>query len=187
MTETAAILAEATYQSLVLMDEVGRGTSTFDGLALAWASVETLAKRRALTLFATHYFELTHLPDNESSAFNVHLTAQVTANQIIFLHRVVEGPTSQSYGLHVARRAGIPDEIIGRAASYLAELESQQVVLNQLRAIHRRGSADERALSGYEQTISASDPASDQSAPAAAICASRAATEAPPAPGGGGT
>ena len=131
MTETAAILAEATDQSLVLMDEVGRGTSTFDGLALAWASAEALARRRALTLFATHYFELTHLPDNESSAFNVHLTAQVTGDQIIFLHRVMEGPTSQSYGLHVARRAGVPDEIIGRASSYLAELESQQVILNQ--------------------------------------------------------
>ena len=131
MTETAAILAEATDQSLVLMDEVGRGTSTFDGLALAWASAEALAGRRALTLFATHYFELTHLPDNESLAFNVHLTAQVTGDQIIFLHRVMEGPTSQSYGLHVARRAGVPDEIIGRAASYLAELESQLVILNQ--------------------------------------------------------
>ena len=128
MTETAAILAEASDQSLVLMDEVGRGTSTFDGLALAWASAEALAKRHALTLFATHYFELTHLPKSESSAFNVHLTAQVTGDQIVFLHRVMDGPTSQSYGLHVARRAGVPDEIIGRAASYLAELESQQVL-----------------------------------------------------------
>ena len=134
MTETAAILAEASDQSLVLMDEVGRGTSTFDGLALAWASAETLAKRHALTLFATHYFELTHLPESESSAFNVHLTAQVTGDQIVFLHRVMDGPTSQSYGLHVARRAGVPDKIIGRAASYLAELESQQVALNQHQA-----------------------------------------------------
>jgi DNA mismatch repair protein MutS len=131
MTETAAILAEATHQSLVLMDEVGRGTSTFDGLALAWASAEALAKCRALTLFATHYFELTQLPETEPSAFNVHLTAQVSGDQIVFLHRVMEGPTSQSYGLHVARRAGVPDAIIGRAASYLAELESQQVALNQ--------------------------------------------------------
>jgi DNA mismatch repair protein MutS len=131
MTETAAILAEASDQSLVLMDEVGRGTSTFDGLSLAWASAEALAKRHALTLFATHYFELTHLPESEPSAFNVHLTAQVTRDQIVFLHRVMDGATAQSYGLHVARRAGLPDEIIGRAASYLAELESQQVALNQ--------------------------------------------------------
>ena len=134
MTETAAILAEATDQSLVLMDEVGRGTSTFDGLALAWASAEALAKHRALTLFATHYFELTHLPDSEPTAFNVHLTAQVSGDHIVFLHRVMSGPTSQSYGLHVARRAGVPDHIIGRAASYLVELESQQVALNQTQA-----------------------------------------------------
>jgi DNA mismatch repair protein MutS len=131
MTETATILAEATDQSLILMDEVGRGTSTFDGLALAWASAEALAKHRALTLFATHYFELTHLPDTEPAAFNVHLTAQLSGDQIVFLHRVMSGPTSQSYGLHVARRAGVPDHIIGRATSYLAELESQQVALNQ--------------------------------------------------------
>ena len=134
MTETAAILAEATDQSLVLMDEVGRGTSTFDGLALAWASAEALAKRSALTLFATHYFELTSLPDSEPAAFNVHLTAQVTGDHIVFLHQVMDGPTSQSHGLHVARRAGVPDEIIGRAASYLAELESQQVALNHRQA-----------------------------------------------------
>ena len=130
MTETAAILAEATDRSLVLMDEVGRGTSTFDGLAIAWASAEALAKRSALTLFATHYFELTSLPDSEPTAFNVHLTAQVNGEHIVFLHRVMDGPTSQSHGLHVARRAGVPDEIIGRAASYLAELESQQIALN---------------------------------------------------------
>ena len=134
MTETAAILAEATDRSLVLMDEVGRGTSTFDGLALAWASAEALAKRSALTLFATHYFELTSLPDSEPAAFNVHLTAQVTGDHIVFLHQVMDGPTSQSHGLHVARRAGVPDEIIGRAASYLAELESQQVALNRHQA-----------------------------------------------------
>ncbi|MEC8308616.1 MAG: DNA mismatch repair protein MutS [Pseudomonadota bacterium] len=130
MTETAAILAEATDRSLVLMDEVGRGTSTFDGLAIAWASAEALAKRSALTLFATHYFELTSLAGSEPTAFNVHLTAQVTGEHIVFLHQVMDGPTSQSHGLHVARRAGVPDEIIGRAASYLAELESQQIALN---------------------------------------------------------
>ena len=135
MTETAAILAEATDRSLVLMDEVGRGTSTFDGLALAWASAEALAKRSALTLFATHYFELTSLPDSEPAAFNVHLTAQVTGEHIVFLHQVMDGPTSQSHGLHVARRAGVPDEIIGRAASYLAELESQQIALNHRQAM----------------------------------------------------
>ena len=131
MTETAAILSAATSKSLVLMDEVGRGTSTYDGLALAWAAAETLAKIRALTLFSTHYFELTHLPDREYSSFNIHLTAQVKGDQIVFLHQVMEGPASQSYGLHVARRAGVPAETIGRASTYLAELESQQVSLSQ--------------------------------------------------------
>tara|TARA_B100000900_G_scaffold413699_1_gene438311 strand:+ start:118 stop:1530 length:1413 start_codon:yes stop_codon:yes gene_type:complete len=135
MAETAAILAGASDRSLVLMDEVGRGTSTFDGLALAWAAAEAMAKRSTLTLFATHYFELTSLPDSEPAAFNVHLTAQVTGDQIVFLHRLMEGPTSQSHGLHVARRAGVPDEIIGRAASYLAELELQQVALSNRQAV----------------------------------------------------
>jgi DNA mismatch repair protein MutS len=130
MTETASILAQATDASLVLMDEVGRGTSTFDGLALAWSAAESLGARGALTLFATHYFELTRLPEQIDHIFNIHLTAQVTGEQIVFLHRVESGPTSQSYGLHVARRAGVPEDVIGRAASYLAELESQQVQLD---------------------------------------------------------
>ena len=129
MTETAAILSEATAKSLVLMDEVGRGTSTFDGLALAWSAAEALAKRGALTLFATHYFELTRLPETEDRAFNLHLTAQIAGDQIVFLHQVMDGPTSQSYGVHVARRAGVPEEVIGRAAAYLAELESTQASL----------------------------------------------------------
>lgn len=125
MTETAAILAEATERSLVLMDEVGRGTSTFDGLALATAAAETLAARGALTLFATHYFELTQLPERIANAYNLHLTAEVEGDRIVFLHRVKTGPTSRSYGLHVARRAGVPDSVIGLAAAHLAELESQ--------------------------------------------------------------
>ena len=134
MTETAAILSQATKSSLVLMDEVGRGTSTFDGLSLAWSTAETLAQRGALTLFATHYFELTRLPETESTAYNVHLTAHIQGDQIVFLHQVVPGHTSQSYGLHVARRAGVPEAVIGRAATYLAELESQSVSVNTGRA-----------------------------------------------------
>lgn len=130
MTETAAILAEATAASLVLMDEVGRGTSTFDGLALAWAGAESLAERGALTLFATHYFELTRLAETYRQVFNIHLTAQVSGESIVFLHRVAEGPTSRSYGLHVARKAGLPDAVLGRAASYLAELEAGQQAIS---------------------------------------------------------
>ena len=131
MAETATILSEATAKSLVLMDEVGRGTSTYDGLAIARATAETLAKRHALTLFATHYFELTHLPNSEPSIFNTHFTAQVKGEKITFLHRVEEGPASKSYGLHVARRAGLPRETIGQATAYLALLESQQLRLLQ--------------------------------------------------------
>lgn len=123
MTETAAILTHATPSSLVLMDEVGRGTSTYDGLALAWACAHALADRHALTLFATHYFELTTLPETTSGVGNLHLAATVAGESIVFLHQVMEGPTSRSYGLHVARRAGVPDAVIGRAQGYLAQLE----------------------------------------------------------------
>jgi len=109
MTETANILHNATPESLVLMDEVGRGTSTFDGLSLAWAAAERLARKvKSYTLFATHYFELTALPEHVGHACNVHLTATEHDDRIVFLHSVHEGPASQSYGLQVARLAGVP-------------------------------------------------------------------------------
>lgn len=123
MTETAAILTHSTASSLVLMDEVGRGTSTYDGLALAWACAHALADRKSLTLFATHYFELTTLPETTTGVGNLHLAATVAGESIVFLHQVLPGPTSRSYGLHVARRAGVPDAVIGRAQGYLAQLE----------------------------------------------------------------
>ena len=124
MTETANILHNATEYSLVLMDEVGRGTSTFDGLSLAWATAEHLAKHiRCYTLFATHYFELTQLADDLRHAVNVHLTATEHDDKIVFLHNVHDGPASQSYGLQVAKLAGVPDEVIRHAKSQLAELE----------------------------------------------------------------
>lgn len=128
MTETAAILTHATPSSLVLMDEVGRGTSTYDGLALAWASAHALAERRAFTLFATHYFELTQLPETVAGVGNLHLAATVAGETIVFLHQVLPGPTSRSYGLHVARRAGVPDVVIGRAQAYLAQLEQEMTL-----------------------------------------------------------
>ena len=125
MTETASILHNATPRSLVLMDEVGRGTSTFDGLSLAWAAAERLARRvRSYTLFATHYFELTALPEQVGNAHNVHLTATEHDDRIVFLHSVQEGPASRSYGLQVARLAGVPIDVIDNARSKLAELES---------------------------------------------------------------
>lgn len=128
MTETANILHNATPQSLVLMDEVGRGTSTFDGLSLAWAAADYLARElRALTLFATHYFELTTLPDQDEGVVNVHLTATEHGDRILFLHSVKEGPASQSYGLQVAQLAGIPPAVIQQARQKLAQLENQEV------------------------------------------------------------
>jgi len=124
MTETANILHNATEHSLVLMDEVGRGTSTFDGLSLAWATAEHLARNiRCYTLFATHYFELTQLADDLQHAVNVHLTATEHDDTIVFLHNVHEGPASQSYGLQVAKLAGVPEDVIQNAKAQLAHLE----------------------------------------------------------------
>ena len=128
MTESAAILNGATESSLVLMDEVGRGTSTFDGLALAWAIAKQLIDvTRCFTLFATHYFELTQLPDIHASAANVHLSAVEHKDSIVFLHAVQPGPASQSYGLQVAQLAGVPTAVIKAARKHLALLESQSV------------------------------------------------------------
>ncbi len=125
MTETANILHNATERSLVLMDEVGRGTSTFDGLSLAWACARHLAdKVRAYTLFATHYFELTQLPDETSGVANVHLNATEHGDSIVFLHAVQEGPANQSYGLQVAQLAGVPRDVITLAKGRLEQLEA---------------------------------------------------------------
>ncbi len=124
MTETANILHNATEQSLVLMDEVGRGTSTFDGLSLAWSAAEYLANDvKAMTLFATHYFELTVLPELSQGVYNVHLTAMEHQDHIVFMHEVQEGPASQSYGLQVAQLAGVPGHVISRARQKLIQLE----------------------------------------------------------------
>ena len=128
MTESATILHGATDQSLVLMDEVGRGTSTFDGLALAWAIARHLIETtRCFTLFATHYFELTQLADVHSSAANIHLSAIEHKDRIVFLHAVQPGPASQSYGLQVAQLAGVPQSVIRAARRHLAALEMQAV------------------------------------------------------------
>jgi len=124
MEETANILHNASERSLVLMDEIGRGTSTFDGLSLAWSCGLELAKRiRAFTLFATHYFELTTLPDEHPGIANVHLDAVEHGESIVFMHAVREGPASQSYGLQVAALAGVPRAVIERARLRLRELE----------------------------------------------------------------
>jgi DNA mismatch repair protein MutS len=127
MTETATILNNATERSLVLMDEIGRGTSTFDGLSLAWAAAHHMAEQvSAFTLFATHYFELTALAQELEHCDNVHLDATEHEGQLVFLHSVRPGPANQSYGLQVASLAGVPNDVIRRARKYLKTLESQQ-------------------------------------------------------------
>jgi DNA mismatch repair protein MutS len=124
MTEAANILNNATHRSLVLMDEIGRGTSTYDGLSLAWACATHIAQHvRAFTLFATHYFELTSLANDVDACANVHLDATEHGDKLIFLHRVKEGPANQSYGLAVAALAGVPPKVIGAARKFLRDLE----------------------------------------------------------------
>ncbi|MFC3294487.1 DNA mismatch repair protein MutS [Modicisalibacter luteus] len=141
MTETASILHNATHQSLVLMDEIGRGTSTFDGLSLAWASAEHLARVKAFTLFATHYFEMTALAEQMEGVVNVHLTAAEHRDGIVFMHRVEDGPASQSYGLQVAQLAGVPQAVIARAREKLAGLEQQEVDQGQRKSGHSEATA----------------------------------------------
>ena len=127
MTEAANILHNATASSLILLDEIGRGTSTFDGLSLAWAMARDIATRvRAFTLFATHYFELTTLASEVEGCANVHLDATEHGDGIVFLHAVKDGPANRSYGLQVAQLAGVPVGVIGEARHYLEELESQR-------------------------------------------------------------
>ena len=132
MTETANILHNATEKSLVLLDEIGRGTSTFDGLSLAWAvAKQLLDKNKSLTLFATHYFELVRIADDYKQAANVHLDAVERDTKqgkgIVFLHAVEEGAANQSYGLQVAQLAGIPKTVVNYAKRKLAELEQQHI------------------------------------------------------------
>ena len=143
MTESANILHNATAHSLVLMDEVGRGTSTFDGLALAWAIARHLIeKSRALSLFATHYFEMTRLAIEYREAANVHLDAVEHKDTIVFLHAVEEGPASQSYGLQVAALAGVPKPVIRTARKYLQMLEDASL---------QRGSQNDLFAAGQAQ------------------------------------
>ncbi|MCK4493685.1 MAG: DNA mismatch repair protein MutS, partial [Methylococcales bacterium] len=133
MSETANILHNATANSLILMDEIGRGTSTFDGLSLAWAAAEHLAKTtKAFTLFATHYFELTRLAEDHKTIYNLHLDAKEHGDKIIFLHAVKEGAANQSYGLQVAALAGVPRGVIEQAKLKLHSLEKKSYQEQQL-------------------------------------------------------
>jgi len=156
MTESAAILHNATDRSLVLMDEVGRGTSTFDGLALAWAIAKDLVeKNKSLSLFATHYFEMTRLALEHKEVANVHLDAVEHKDSVVFLHAVEEGPASQSYGLQVAGLAGVPKPVIRRARKYLQMLEDASLT---------RGNQDDLFLQKKIETElePATDPLRDE-------------------------
>jgi DNA mismatch repair protein MutS len=129
MTETATILNNATAQSLVLMDEIGRGTSTYDGLSLAYATADHLASKiAAKTLFATHYFELTELAEQTTGLVNVHLDAIEHKDTIAFMHTVLDGAASKSFGLQVAALAGVPKAVIAHAKQKLKLLENHQSV-----------------------------------------------------------
>jgi len=123
MVETARILNHATGKSLVILDEVGRGTSTYDGISIAWACVEYLHERGPKVLFATHYFELTRLPEELSGVKNAHVTAREWGDHVVFLHKVEPGPADRSYGIHVARLAGVPKEVLERASGLLQGFE----------------------------------------------------------------
>ena len=150
MTETASILHHATAKSLVILDEIGRGTSTLDGLSLAWAITETLAARGACTLFATHYHELTQLADTLPRVTNLHVSVREWNDEVVFLHKIVPGRTDRSYGIHVARLAGLPRETVARAREVLELLGTVEV-------------AD--ALSGRVQRVAATPRKSPPSAP----------------------
>ena len=157
MTESASILHNATGKSLVLMDEVGRGTSTFDGLALAWAIAKHLVERNgSLSLFATHYFELTRLALEYKDVANVHLDAVEHKDTVVFLHAVEEGPASQSYGLQVAGLAGVPKPVIRQAKKYLQLLEESSV--------GRGGQADLFTKTAEPEREPDSDPLRDEMA-----------------------
>ena len=130
MIETANILRNATPRSLVLLDEIGRGTSTFDGLSIAWSIVETLHSepaRTAITLFATHYHELTGLVDSLEYAGNYQVSVKENGDKLIFLHKIVEGACDSSYGIHVAEMAGLPTNVVRRARKILLRLEKQKI------------------------------------------------------------
>ena len=154
MTETANILHNATEHSLVLLDEIGRGTSTFDGLALAWACARHLLERnRAYTLFATHYFELTRLVEDYMQVANVHLDAVEHNDGIVFLHSVEEGAANQSYGLQVAQLAGIPKSVIAAARRRLAQLEQQTVAITPQSDLFSNAEPAEPQLSPLEEIL----------------------------------
>jgi DNA mismatch repair protein MutS len=157
MSETAAIVHGATQRSLVLLDEIGRGTSTYDGVSIAWAVTEHIHERvGAKTIFATHYHELTQLAERLPRLANVHVTVKERGQDVVFLHRIAEGAADRSYGIHVARLAGLPVSVIERAREVLEELESERTV-EQLES-HGRGKRARRDESQLGLFVAAPPP-----------------------------
>jgi DNA mismatch repair protein MutS len=139
MNETADILNNCTDRSLIILDEIGRGTSTYDGLSLAWALAEHFQKTKARTLFATHFHELTALADEHSGIKNYNVAVKEWKDEIIFLHKIVPGSTDDSYGIYVAKLAGVPEGIVQRAKQILTQLELKSTLKEDLRRNFRRG------------------------------------------------
>jgi DNA mismatch repair protein MutS len=162
MTETANILNNATDRSLVILDEIGRGTSTLDGLSLAWAIAEHIAANiRCRTLFATHYHELTDLAQRFSGVRNLNVAVREWEDQVIFLHRIIEGGTDRSYGIHVARLAGVPKSVLQRARQLLSELAVHHVA-------HTKAARGRRAADDSQMQLFA-DPSKEIMAELAAV------------------
>jgi DNA mismatch repair protein MutS len=155
MTEAATIVRQATPNSLVIMDEIGRGTSTFDGLSLAWEIAKRMAgTNKCLTLFATHYFEITELGNELDCVFNLHLSATEHQGKLVFLHRVEAGPASQSYGLQVAKLAGLPAMVVKQAQKRLDTLEQEKHKLNAQASLFDTQKAQDEAPSvEHEQAL----------------------------------
>ncbi len=157
MTETARILNTATPRSLVILDEIGRGTSTYDGVSLAWAVVEYLHEQIGCrTLFATHYHELTDLAKTLSSVRNLNVAVREWEEQVVFLHKIVDGAADKSYGIHVARLAGVPREVNQRAKQILAQLEQEHLDDDGRPKIGRRGKL--RRVGDLQLTLFAAEP-----------------------------
>ena len=169
MTEAAFILHHASPHSLVLMDEIGRGTSTFDGLSLASAIATQLHNKcQSFTLFATHYFELTEFPKHHTHALNIHLGASETSSGLVFLHEIEPGPASQSYGIQVAKLAGIPQGVLNHAKQVLTSLEAQaQLQESQVDLFTAPSSAEQINTSALESRLQEIDP--DQLSPKEAL------------------
>jgi DNA mismatch repair protein MutS len=154
MQETATILHAATGRSLIILDEIGRGTSTFDGLSLAWAVAEHLAsdaRRRPKTIFATHYHELTDLADALPGVINCHVAAREFNDDIVFLHKIVDGRSDRSYGIQVARLAGLPPAVVERAAAILKSLEQDELQRGGRPSLSGTAAAEQRQLALFQR------------------------------------